>query len=428
MAGLLAARALSDHYRLVTIVERDALTGGAQPRRGVPQGLHSHGLLASGLYALEALFPGFAQGAAARGGVFRDIGSSSDWHIGGVKSLRVHVGASGLLLSRPALEAFVRERVLACGRVAMLTGHVARGLLGSSRRVTGVSVTSRDAQDARALSADLVVDATGRGSQLPRWLKALGAPAPREQRVRADVLYTSCYVRRKPSDLGGDLGLIVTPTPPLRRGAAVLALEGDRFIVTLSGYLGEPGPNDYAGMLEYARSLPAPALYQLLRDAEPLSAPVQMRDPQSCWRRYDRLSRFPEGLLVCGDALCSFNPAYAQGMTVAALEARALLACLRAGAKRLAPRFFRAATALLAAPWSISVVADFAFEGVTGQRAFATNCLNAYLARLHRAASRDPEIALARLRVTHLLTAPSSLLRPRIVARVLRFGGTAEVA
>jgi 2-polyprenyl-6-methoxyphenol hydroxylase-like FAD-dependent oxidoreductase len=386
-------------------------------------------LLASGLHALEELFPGFAQGAAARGGVFRDIGSSSDWHIGGVKSLRVHVGTSGLLLSRPALEAYVRERVLACGRVSLLTGHVARGLLGAARRVTGVSVTARDAQDApRELAADLVVDTTGRGSQLPRWLKALGVPAPREQRVRADVLYTSCYVRRKPSDLGGDFGLIVTPTPPSPRGAAVLALEGDRFIVTLSGYLGEPGPSDYAGMLEYARSLPTPALYQLLRDAEPLSSPVQMRDLESCWRRYDQLSRFPEGLLVSGDALCSFNPAYAQGMTVAALEARALLACLRAGARHLAPRFFRAATALLAAPWSISVVADFAFDGVTGDRPFAANWLNAYVARLHRAASRDPAVALARLRVTHLLAAPSTLLRPRIVARVLRFGGTPELA
>ncbi|HTU57023.1 MAG TPA: hypothetical protein VMF89_01295, partial [Polyangiales bacterium] len=180
MAGLLAARALSDHYRLVTIVERDTLSSGAEPRRGVPQGLHSHGLLASGLHALEELLPRFAQGAAARGGMFRDIGGSSDWYIGGVKSLRVHTGTSGLLLSRPALEAYVRERVLACARVSLVSGHVARGLLGSARRVTGVSVAARNTQHApRELAADLVVDTTGRGSQLPRWLEALGIPAPR---------------------------------------------------------------------------------------------------------------------------------------------------------------------------------------------------------------------------------------------------------
>jgi 2-polyprenyl-6-methoxyphenol hydroxylase-like FAD-dependent oxidoreductase len=329
------------------------------------------------------------------------------------------------LLSRPALEGYVRELVLARGNVTIATGRVARGLIGDRRRVTGVHVQDRDpGGSARELSAELVIDASGRGSQLPRWLAQLGAPVPREDCVRADVVYTSCYLRRKPRHLGGDYGYIVTPTPPARRGAAVLALEGDRFIVTLSGYLGEPGPSDYAGMVAYARTLPSLDLYRLLCDAEPLSEPVQMRDPESRWRRYDRLSGFPEGLLVCGDALCSFNPAYAQGMTVAALEARALSACLaRDDPRRLAARYFRAARDIVAAPWAIAVVADFAFEGVTGARPFGSALLNAYVARLNRAASRDAKVALARLQVTHLLAAPSTLLRPALVARVLRFGG-----
>jgi 2-polyprenyl-6-methoxyphenol hydroxylase-like FAD-dependent oxidoreductase len=274
----------------------------------------------------------------------------------------------------------------------------------------------------------LVVDATGRGSQLPRWLKQLGYPTPDEQRVRADVLYTSCYVRRKLSHFAGDPAFIITPSPPSRRGAAVLAVEGDRYIVSLCGYLGEPGPSDYAGMVEYARGMQPQDLYTFLCAAEPLSEPVQMRDPESRWRRYDRLSSFPEGLLVCGDALCSFNPAYAQGMSVAALEAEALSACLRGGDRRLAARFFRAATALLAAPWSITVGADLAFPGVTGDRPFGTALVNAYLTRVHRAAGRDARVALARMRVTHLLAAPHTLLTPSMIARVLRFGGRPRAA
>lgn len=426
MAGLMAARTLSDHFEHVTIVERDDLTDEVKARKGVAQGRHSHGLLAGGLRALEEMFPGFTAGAVARGGMAsHDIGDFGAWYVGGVPTLRVKSGVRGLLLSRPALEGYVRELVRDRSNVDIMTGCVARGLLGDRARVTGVVLRdARGADDARTLEADLVVDATGRGSQLPLWLTQLGAAAPREQCVRADVRYTSCYVRRKPTHLAGDPGLVITPAPPSLRGAAVLAVEGDRYLVTLCGYLGEEGPTDYAGMLEYARVMQPQDLYRLLCDAEPLCAPVQMRDPESRWRRYDRLASFPEGLLVCGDALCSFNPAYAQGMSVAALEARALADCLHTSGARLAARFFQAASQILAAPWSIAVGADFAFEGVTGERPFLTALRNLYLARLHRAAGRDGAVALARLRVTHLLAAPSTLLSPNIMARVLRFGGT----
>jgi 2-polyprenyl-6-methoxyphenol hydroxylase-like FAD-dependent oxidoreductase len=426
IAGLLAARTLSDHFQEVTILERDAFNADGQPRKGVPQGSHSHGLLAGGLRALELMFPGFAAGARERGGeVDHDIGDFGDWYVGGVPTLRVRSGVRGMLMSRIGLESYIRELVLRRDNVAIATGRVARGLLGDAQRVLGVSVVDRDGTHLPStFEADLVVDATGRGSQLPRWLKDLGVAAPREQRVRADVIYTSCYVRRKRSHLGGESALIVTPPPPSRRGAAVLAVEGSRYIVTLSGYLGEPGPSDYAGMIEYTRDIQPHALYQLLCDAEPLSEPVQMRDPESRWRRYDRIARFPQGLLVCGDALCSFNPAYGQGMSVAALESDALAGCLRQGQTRLAPRFFRAATAILAAPWAVAVGGDFAYREVVGERPFGTALLNAYFARLHRAAGKSAQVALARLRVTHLLAAPHTLLTPGIIARVLRFGGS----
>ena len=435
MAGLLAARALSDHYRQVTIVERDELaddTGPPDPaavlrlaRRGVPQGLHTHGLLAGGLQALEGMFPGFLAGALERGGLSSDIGDFCDWYVAGVPTLRFQSGLRGLLLSRPELECYVRTLLLARGNVQIKTRTVARGLLGDMQHVRGVAIVDRDGMtQGRTLEAELVIDATGRGSQLPRWLGELGGRPPSEQRVRADVVYTSCCVRRRPEHFGGDDAFVVTPTPQTRRGGAVLAIEGDQYIVTLNGYLGEACAPDYASMVSYARGITPRDLYQFLASAEPSSAPVQMRDPESRFRRYDRLTPFPEGLLVCGDALCSFNPAYAQGMSVAALQARALAGCLNEGGARLSKRFFAAATALLAAPWSISAVADFAFPGVTGQRPFGTALLNPYLTRVHRAAGRDARVASTRMRVTHLLAGPSALFAPSIVARVLRFGGS----
>lgn len=172
--------------------------------------------------------------------------------------------------------------------------------------------------------------------------------------------------------------------------------------------------------MAFAASLPFPDVHEIIRDAEPLDDPVPFRYPANVRHRYERLRRFPAGLLVLGDAVCSFDPVYGQGMTVAAMQARELRTLLAAGRVPDPRRWFRRISRVLDVPWDIATGADLAFHGVTGRRTRKVRLVNAYLPRLHAAAAHDAELAAAFVRVTGLLDRPEGLLRPDRVLRVLR--------
>jgi 2-polyprenyl-6-methoxyphenol hydroxylase-like FAD-dependent oxidoreductase len=199
----------------------------------------------------------------------------------------------------------------------------------------------------------------------------------------------------------------------------ILAEEGSRWIVTLGFYFDEKPPADAAGFVEAARRLPAPDIYQVVRDAEPLDEPATFHFPSSLRRRYERLKAFPGGYLVFGDAICSFNPVYGQGMTVAALEAKALRFALLGDRDRLARRFFRAAAQIIANPWQIVTGNDLRLRPAQASRPWAVDFLPWYLRHVHIAARRDPVVANAFQEVSELVRAPSHLLRPAMISRVV---------
>jgi 2-polyprenyl-6-methoxyphenol hydroxylase-like FAD-dependent oxidoreductase len=424
MAGLAAARVLADVYERVTVLERDALPGAAAHRKGVPQSHHAHGLLAAGRVALEELFPGLTDELVANGALSGDLQAQSCWSNQGLRLCPGPSGLQGIALSRPLLEGSIRERVRALPNVWVVDRCVAAGLVGSpdGRRVCGVRVLRRaDGSAEEVLEADLVVDATGRGSRSPLWLEALGYPRPAEDEVRVGVAYASRVYRRRRDHADGDRAVVVAATVERPRGGAMLAMEGDRWMVTLNGYLGQRPPTDPDGFVAFAAGLPAPDIFEVISDAEPLGEVLPARYPASVRRRYERLDRFPEGYLVVGDAVCSFNPIYGQGMSVAALEALTLRECLRAGpAAGLARRFFAKAARIVDIPWGIAVGADLRFPGIHGARTAKVRLVNAYLARFHVAAATDPVLGGAFLRVVNLMDRPESLLGPTIALRVLR--------
>ena len=429
IAGLLAAHVLSKHFGRVTLVERDTFPAVGEPRRGVPQSDQLHGLLAGGRRALEMLFPDFAQGLLALGAHDVDVGTCGSFLMAGEPLPRGETGLRCFVMSRPSFEGYVRERVLSAANVQVRQGCIAQGLLGDRRAVTGVLLRDAQAVQPEPVAADLVIDATGRGSRLPEWLVELGATAPAQERVTVNLHYTSFYIRRDPAHLDGDLMWIDNPQPPNRRAGAALAIERDRFVVALTGYLDEPMPKDYEAAIAFARTLRAPGLYELLRASEPVSELRTMRFAASQRRRYELLRDLPQGLLVAGDALCCFNAIYGQGMTVAAREALVLDQSLRAGGARLAERYFGAAAKLVDVPWSIVVGGDYAFDGVVGKRTLQTRAMNWFMNKLTRVAVRDAVVSRAFLRVMHLCAPPESLFAPALLGRVFfpRSSHAAEV-
>jgi 2-polyprenyl-6-methoxyphenol hydroxylase-like FAD-dependent oxidoreductase len=423
MAGLLAARVLADSYGQVTVIDRDELPDTPMHRRGVPHGRHLHALAARGQQALEELFPGFTAELVAHGAPAGNLLTDARLFLSGHRLRQADTGLVLLCASRPFLEAHVRARLRALPNLEFLDRRDVVGLATTPdrRRVTGARVLRRaDHSAEELLSAELVVDASGRGSRAPVWLEALGYARPAKEQVRIGLGYATRIYRLPPDALGGDLAVLQAATPQHPRTGALQRLEGDRWMLTLAGILGDHPPTDPDGFLAFARSLRFPDIYEAIRDAQPLDDPVGFRFPASARHRYERLDRFPDGLLVLGDAVASFNPIYGQGMSVAAVEALGLRRHLERGTEPQPRRWFRDLAHAVDMAWDMSAGGDLAFPGVPGRRTPKVRLVNAYITRLHAAAAHDASLASAFIRVAGLVAPPQTLLRPQVAVRVLR--------
>ncbi|RLK09661.1 2-polyprenyl-6-methoxyphenol hydroxylase-like FAD-dependent oxidoreductase [Micromonospora sp. M71_S20] len=425
LAGLLAANVLSEVYPEVLVVDRDELAGVEGPRRGVPHGRHAHGLVARGQQILEQQFPGLLADMEVAGIRPGDFSGNIRWYFNGMRLSPAQTGLLSVPCTRPVIERVVRSRVQKVGGIRFLEQHDIIGLetTPDAGRVTGVRVQPRNRNaDVEVLHADLVIDTTGRGSRTPVWLEELGYSRPTEDKVAVNLAYTTRHFRVPRDPFGSDIAVIAAATPSHPRGAFYYRLPGDdgRVELSLTGVLGDHPPTDPEGFLDFVRSLPVPEIYESVREAEPIDDAVMFRFPASVRRRYERLTRFPRGLLVIGDAVCSFNPVYAQGMAVAAIESRILAEQLRKGPVPEPREFFREIARQIDSPWDFAATADLGYAGVKGDRTPKVRMINAYVARLQRAAVHDPSLTEALMRVAGLIDEPTALLRPDRILRTLR--------
>ena len=421
MAGLLAARVLLERFKQVVVIDRDALPPVVGHRRGVPHGRHIHALHPRGLEILDELFPGISTSLAADGAVLCDVVGDVRWQLSGYQLRQAQSGLPVVFASRPFLEGHVRAMMQQRPGVRILqeTSVDRLTVTADNRTVTGVEVRGPDGSPSQ-IAGDLVVDATGRGSRMPSWLAELGYRPPVEERVEIGLGYATRIYRLRPGALGQDRLILTVGRPANSRAGALSAIEGGRHILTIAGIRGDFPPTDPAGFDEFVTRLPTPDIAAAIAGAEPLDDPVPFRFPVSVRRRYERLAAFPAGLLVIGDGVCSFNPIYGQGMTVAAVEATTLRGLLARGAVPSPRRYFHAIAAAVDVPWGVAVGADLAFPEVPGKRSAKVRLVNAYLPRLHAAAAHDEALATSFVRVLGLKDRPEGLLRPDRMLRVLR--------
>lgn len=437
IAGLAAAQALSRRVERVTIIERDDLPDRPGNRTGVPQSRHVHAFQSGGLAALERLVPGCAAELRAAGATPVRIPADVLWLSPAGWMPRVpgqdrHVVLSA---SRDLLEWTVRRRVLESPQVLVRSGLEVCGLVVRSGRVEGVQVRSRRlgaAGPVVAIAADLVVDAGGRRSPAPEWLRVAGIAPPTETVIDSNVAYASRVFRRTPGDTPGWKAALVQARPPDSPRAGVLfPIERNGWLLTLTCAGGDAPPTDEDGFLEFAHSLRAPDLGHLAARAQPVGPIAGFRRTANRRRHYERLARPVEGFLAVGDALCAVNPVYAQGMSMALLAAEALdrrLGEHLAGRGRSLTGFAPDAQAAVAraaeGAWAVATGYDLRYPHVTGdERGRLARgrdaVLRRYLNRVARVATGDPEVTAALFDVISLLAPPQSLLHPSVARRVL---------
>jgi 2-polyprenyl-6-methoxyphenol hydroxylase-like FAD-dependent oxidoreductase len=417
IAGLAAARVLSDHFERVTILERDELPADAGPRRGVPQGRHAHALLAGGARAIAEMFPGIMEELVGRGAAVIEFNQGRWYQAGGYRASCL-IERKVVSASRPFIEQAVRERVEALPNVGFERGVAVERLLGYGGRVTGVQAF--DGSVSSAIDADLVVDCTGRASRGTLWMEELGYAAPTVAEVECQMRYATVVLPRRSDDLDADFAVIIESPPSGKRAAFVMPIEGDRWIATIaSGYGAEP-PTDETSFRAAAAALPSPELDLVLRTMGDLGPVATHRLQSSKRRRYERLRDVPAGFLALGDAICSFNPIYGQGMSSAVLQAVELGACLASygNGSELVKAFYQRAAKVIATPWQIAVGADFAYPETMGPKPVGTDLVNRYLERVLTAAQVSPEVNTRMIMVQNLLASPSTLLRPSVVRSV----------
>ena len=425
MAGLAAAGVLARRCERVTVFERDPEPDPG-PRKGAPQGNHGHILLKAGETALDAIFPGLPGELAARGSHRVNFGADIRWYHHG--SRRVAYDSQHLVIlmqGRPFLESIVRERLAGAGNVAFRYGVAAGGIELVDGRAAAVRI--RDAGgpgEESSEPADLIVDATGRGSQLPRYLAALGYGTPPEVRLPFDLVYASRIYRAPANPERVWKALLDYPTIPVEtRAGLIFPLEEDRWVVTLVGYLGDHPPTDEAGWLDFARGLSHPDLFQAVREAEPISRIESFRFPYARRTLYEKLSRFPAGLLPVGDTVCSFDPIYGQGMSVSAMEAQALGHYLDRDPWAADPRaFLRRQARTVAVPWLLASSEGLRYARLADQRPFWMPLLQRYTKQVFRLSATHAAAYDRLLRVLHLVAGPELLFHPGTMLGMLGAG------
>ncbi|WP_107501734.1 NAD(P)/FAD-dependent oxidoreductase [Streptomyces viridosporus] len=426
LAGMLAAAVLSTAGAdEVVVLDRDDLPEGPEHRRGLPQGRHAHLLMAGGMAAMEDLVPGAGLRkrllAAGAHEVSLSSGMLARTPEGWLRRWR-REGPAMLTCSRALLDWEVRAAVLEHCPVEVRKAAVV-GLTGSPARVRGVRVAA-PGEDTE-LEADFVVDASGRGTRVVTWLAGLGLTGVEERTVDSGLV-NATRVYRMPEGAERFPLTVVQPDPygsgPGRSGM-MLPIEGGRWMVSLGGTRGGEPPADPEGFLRYTLALPDPIVGRLISGAEPLTDIHLSRSTSNVRRYLEKSARWPEGFVVLGDALGTFNPVYGQGMSVAAFGARVLdREVSRSGlaSPGLARRVLRGAARSVDAAWSMAVGQDLFYPEVRGGRpGVADRVATAYSRRMTRAATGSPAAASALWDVTSMRTPPTRMFRPAAVLAAL---------
>lgn len=430
ISGLLSARVLSEVFDEVLVVERDCLENEGLPkqRKGIPQAPHQHLLLLKGRQLLESYFPGFDQELAALGAPLVNYSKDVSLWVGPGKLPRFDSEIEVRACRRQLLDFVLLKRCRNIPNLHIIDAHRVTGLLLSEdrSRVQGIKAKEMgvpafgDCQ----FEANLVLDCSGRGSHMPRWLSEQGLGEVESVRVNPKLAYASRLYRRLPGKK--ITAMEVAPhAPDQPRAMGFWPVENDQWLLTLIGTNGIYPSHDEAQFLEFAKALPGNVIGQLLENLEPVSEIQQFRGTENQWFRYDKMSDHPSGLIVMGDAMCAFNPLYGQGVSLIASAVEQLGSALRGGVRSGFSRSwvrkqYRRNNRLFWSAWLFAVIEDLRWPSTRGlKKRWYMHLASAYFDFLMRACMHSKRLSGRCLLVANLVRSPLLLVRPDTILLAL---------
>ncbi len=423
LAGLCAARVLSDVYERVTVYERDDLPDGPANRSAVPQGKHVHLLMARGAQEYETHFPGLLEAMVADGVPILEnrpdcIHFGAAGHVLGTAH-RLQNEFTAYVPSRPHLEWQIRKRALAIANVEVVNGAVIEPCHDAVQsRVTGVQLDSGE-----TVPADLVVDATGRATRLPVWLDKWGYQRPREETVDVGIAYASQQVH-VPDGLLAEKVVVAGASREQPLGLGMLFYEDGNWNVTTFGIGKVEPPRNYEQICDLADQIVPSHVSSALRRGTPIGEMAFHKYPTSRWRRYDKLERLPLGIIPFGDAVVSFNPTFGQGMTMTAIQASNLRTVLNSTDPDIAGQLAKVTAKTTWPVWAMTAIGDLTLHNATGELKWWYKPVGGLFDQFLGAAETDPVLAEWFLRRFSLLDSlymvPSARLVGRTVAHNMR--------
>lgn len=425
IAGMLAARVLADSFKRVIIIETDQLPNHASIRKGVAQSVQPHVLFTKGYRILEELFPGIGTSLSNAGAISIDWAKEFHYFTKGRWSA-TNLDDSDIVsitCSRPLIEWAIRQKLNNFSNVQFLEQHRATGLLSNPNQtaITGVCLHSLVDNTSNSIPATLVVDAAGRRSNAPQWLKNLGFTPPPETVVNPFLGYATRRYRQPEGFTSDWKVLLISQQPPSNTRLGYLAkIENGEWIATLGGYGHDFAPTDEAGFLEYARTLSSPKFYEAIKEAQPISPIYAHRATTNRMRHYEKI-KLPLGFVALGDAVCALCPVYGQGMTVSALSAIVLKDWLNTSSMSNPTSFQKNLAKSNQLHWMIATSQDSRFPTTAGrnQSGKLDKVLGWYMQQLEIMASEQSSIQTLVMEIAHLLKSPIALYHPSIVLRVL---------
>ncbi|PGE97660.1 glutamate synthase [Bacillus pseudomycoides] len=424
IAGKLAAKALSDYFQEVIILEAGEEWNEKRPRKRVPQSHHPHVLLKGGEVAIEKLFPAIMNQLKEDGGIENNFTGDLKWHHFGLWKQPFIGELNAVQQSRPMLEWHIQKRMSEVTNITTKYETMVEQLIIDQQhnKVSGVKVRCMKTGNKENLHAELVVDASGFGSKNIEWLETQGIEV-KEEKVWIQLFYATRVFQLKKNECPDWCNLLISPSfPENPYGAFIQTIEDNRYFVTFSGYANENVPKTDEEFLAFAHKLPAPDVIHFLEQAEPITDIKIHKIPYQVRRRFDLVKNMPEGFLVIGDAHCRFDPVFGQGISVAAMEAEELQMCLKKGKvleKDFTRDFYKRISKIIATPWEMVTTEAFRHPKIKGENPFIQPFQQWYTKKIYQLSASNTDVYIRLVRVMNLMRSPLHLLHPKVWLAIL---------